>query len=287
MGRNRGTADRCSVILKLLIIIIFVLCLAGSASAESLRTGRSLYTEKDVTLVNPGIQVVPVEHVSWIPCPSGYTCMEEAQAREMYGTDVYPANVNTPCGINRENDKAMYCYRPKFSVTGDRNQRVKEILVNNSSGVRSVPGAEPEVIDIIQPYFKPEHQENIPVRTVSDGVTGQSISQNNGEPVKVFSACEGNGMTFCGNGCADLKNDPANCGKCNHVCSKDEGCFSGSCINRVDTYDDKLNSVGDDAQLANIVLQNSLQKQQQMVMMISNISKMISDTAMAVIRKIG
>ena len=50
---------------------------------------------------------------------------------------------------------------------------------------------------------------------------------------------------------------------------------------------DKLNSVGDDAQLANIDLQNVLQKQQQLVQMISNISKLLSDTAMNVIRKIG
>jgi len=51
--------------------------------------------------------------------------------------------------------------------------------------------------------------------------------------------------------------------------------------------EDKLNSVGDDAQLANIDLQNALQKQQQLVQMISNISKLLNDTAMNVIRKIG
>lgn len=51
--------------------------------------------------------------------------------------------------------------------------------------------------------------------------------------------------------------------------------------------EDKLNSVGDDAQLANIDLQNALQKQQQLVQMMSNISKLLSDTAMSVIRKIG
>jgi len=51
--------------------------------------------------------------------------------------------------------------------------------------------------------------------------------------------------------------------------------------------EDKLNSVGDDAQLANIDLQNVLQKQQQFVEMLSNISKLLSDTAMNVIRKIG
>lgn len=50
---------------------------------------------------------------------------------------------------------------------------------------------------------------------------------------------------------------------------------------------DKLNAVGDDAQLANIDLQNALQKQQQLVEMISNISKLLNDTAMDIVRKIG
>ncbi|MEM6731734.1 MAG: hypothetical protein AAF658_09265, partial [Myxococcota bacterium] len=60
---------------------------------------------------------------------------------------------------------------------------------------------------------------------------------------------------------------------------------------QLDTYitnlEEKLNSVGDDAQLANVDLQNMLQKQQQTLQMMSNISKMLHDTAMAVIRKIG
>jgi hypothetical protein len=46
-------------------------------------------------------------------------------------------------------------------------------------------------------------------------------------------------------------------------------------------------ATGDDAQLANVDLQNMLQKQQQTLQMMSNISKMLHDTAMAVIRKIG
>jgi hypothetical protein len=45
--------------------------------------------------------------------------------------------------------------------------------------------------------------------------------------------------------------------------------------------------MGDEAQLANIDLQNMLQKQQQTIQMMSNISKVLHDTAMAVIRKIG
>ncbi|MDP7037868.1 MAG: hypothetical protein QGI45_01815, partial [Myxococcota bacterium] len=52
-------------------------------------------------------------------------------------------------------------------------------------------------------------------------------------------------------------------------------------------WEEKLNSVGDDAQLANVDLQNMLQKQQQTLQMMSNISKMLHDTAQAVIRKIG
>ena len=48
-----------------------------------------------------------------------------------------------------------------------------------------------------------------------------------------------------------------------------------------------VNTIGDDAQLANIDLQNMLQKQQQTLQMMSNISKMLHDTAVAIIRKIG
>jgi hypothetical protein len=53
------------------------------------------------------------------------------------------------------------------------------------------------------------------------------------------------------------------------------------------SYEEKLNTIGDDAQLANVDLQNMLQKQQQTVQMLSHISKTELDTAMAVIRKIG
>jgi hypothetical protein len=52
-------------------------------------------------------------------------------------------------------------------------------------------------------------------------------------------------------------------------------------------YEDKLNSIGEDAQLANIDLQNALQKQQQIMQTLSGISKLLHDTAMAVVRKIG
>jgi hypothetical protein len=61
---------------------------------------------------------------------------------------------------------------------------------------------------------------------------------------------------------------------------------------RADELDDRaLDAVaggsGDDGQLANVDLQNMLQKQQQTLQMMSNVSKMLSDTAMGVIRKIG
>jgi hypothetical protein len=43
----------------------------------------------------------------------------------------------------------------------------------------------------------------------------------------------------------------------------------------------------DDAQLADVDLQSVLQKQEQTLQMMSNISKMVYDTSMAVIRKMG
>jgi uncharacterized protein YukE len=52
-------------------------------------------------------------------------------------------------------------------------------------------------------------------------------------------------------------------------------------------WEGKLSEAGEDAQLANLDMQNMLQKQQQTMQMLSQISKMLSDTAMAVIRKIG
>lgn len=48
-----------------------------------------------------------------------------------------------------------------------------------------------------------------------------------------------------------------------------------------------LQQIGDDAQLANVDLQNATQKQQQLIQMMSNLSKSLHDTALAVIRKIG
>src|SRR5688572_17081874 len=49
-------------------------------------------------------------------------------------------------------------------------------------------------------------------------------------------------------------------------------------------WEERLNSIGDDAQLANVDLQNVLQKQQQALQMLSNMSKSMHDTAKAIIR---
>jgi hypothetical protein len=57
--------------------------------------------------------------------------------------------------------------------------------------------------------------------------------------------------------------------------------------NYIADLEQQLKTVGDDAQLANIDLQNILQKQQQTLQTLSNVSKMLHDTAMAIIRKIG
>jgi hypothetical protein len=52
-------------------------------------------------------------------------------------------------------------------------------------------------------------------------------------------------------------------------------------------FEEKLQTVGEDAQLANVDLQNMLQQQQQTLQLLSNISKAQHDTALSVIRKIG
>lgn len=62
---------------------------------------------------------------------------------------------------------------------------------------------------------------------------------------------------------------------------------SGTADASVKQLEDRLNQVGDDAQLANVDLQNALQKAQQTLAMVSEISKLINDTTMAVLRKIG
>ena len=56
---------------------------------------------------------------------------------------------------------------------------------------------------------------------------------------------------------------------------------------QIQDMEERLQTLGDDAQLANIDLQSALQRTQQTLQMLSNVSKMMHDTAMEVIRKIG
>jgi len=53
------------------------------------------------------------------------------------------------------------------------------------------------------------------------------------------------------------------------------------------TVEENLSKAGDDAQLANIELQNVLEKSQQVIQTLSNVSKMVHDASVAVTRKIG
>ena len=55
----------------------------------------------------------------------------------------------------------------------------------------------------------------------------------------------------------------------------------------IDQLEKELQQIGDDDQLANIDLQNALQKQQQTVQLLSALSKTLHDVAMGVIRKIS
>jgi chromosome segregation ATPase len=61
----------------------------------------------------------------------------------------------------------------------------------------------------------------------------------------------------------------------------------GMIDDQIESMENDLQTVGDDAELVNIDLQNMLQKTQQTIQMMSNVSKVLHDTAMAVIRKIG
>lgn len=62
-------------------------------------------------------------------------------------------------------------------------------------------------------------------------------------------------------------------------------------IDQMDAYiedlENKLSSLEDDAQLMNINLQSVLEKQQELISTLSNIGKLLHDTAMAIIRKIS
>jgi len=55
----------------------------------------------------------------------------------------------------------------------------------------------------------------------------------------------------------------------------------------IEQLEEKLQSMGEDGQLENVDMQNVLEKQQQTMQMLSSISKMLHDTTMAIIRKLG
>jgi len=54
-----------------------------------------------------------------------------------------------------------------------------------------------------------------------------------------------------------------------------------------DTYLQNLSSVGDNAQMANMDLQNTRQKTEQFLQMISNIAKLLTDTMNSILKNIG
>ena len=55
----------------------------------------------------------------------------------------------------------------------------------------------------------------------------------------------------------------------------------------ISKWEEALNSIGDDTRLVSVDLQNALQRQQQAVQYLSNVSKMLHDTSMSIIRNIG
>jgi hypothetical protein len=57
--------------------------------------------------------------------------------------------------------------------------------------------------------------------------------------------------------------------------------------NEIARWEECLATLADDSQLANINLQNMLQKQQQTLQMLSNVSKALHNTTMGIIRNIG
>jgi hypothetical protein len=61
----------------------------------------------------------------------------------------------------------------------------------------------------------------------------------------------------------------------------------GELRDAISSLSNQLNSVGDNADLANLELQNSMQKQTQRLQMVSNLSKMSYDCASSIIRNIG
>ncbi len=90
-------------------------------------------------------------------------------------------------------------------------------------------------------------------------------------------------------------NDASNCGFTGGRWSPDMAGHRRWCMSvnpakttaEMDLRTAALKSCKENGQLADVNLQNVLQKQQQTMQMLSNVSKMLHDTAMAVIRKMG
>ncbi len=57
--------------------------------------------------------------------------------------------------------------------------------------------------------------------------------------------------------------------------------------NYVEDLETEIQQIGDDAQIANVRMQNELDRQQQTLQMMTNIAKMLHDTAMAAVRKLS
>jgi hypothetical protein len=89
------------------------------------------------------------------------------------------------------------------------------------------------------------------------------------------------GLDECRYDCVDLKTDNNNCGGCGVSCPLNQTCYQEKCLG-----DSGGVSVAD-AQLANINLQNSLQKEQQSFQIMTNIAKLLDDIGSAIMRNIG
>ncbi len=78
--------------------------------------------------------------------------------------------------------------------------------------------------------------------------------------------------------------------KINQLASVDTSELSentGQLNKKIEEMEEKLNTMGEDQQLAQIDLQNKLQQSQQLIQTMSNVSKMMYDTVMSIVRKIG
>lgn len=68
---------------------------------------------------------------------------------------------------------------------------------------------------------------------------------------------------------------------------KTEGMTPKQRDQKIEALEEQLNRTGDSAQQANIELQELMSEQQQLIQTLNNVSKMLFDSAMSVLRKIG